>query len=171
MAKSLVLSVSVETGCYRHIRIGESATLFTLSSTILSAFNFYDDHLHSFFMNNRAWDQDAEFVCPSSDLDGALGYTDKVRLSKFSLFKGAKFLYIFDYGDEWRFSIKVLRVIDEPTIRPEILKSVGRISQYGDDDDDDDYENDDDNGDDDDDVDDGTDDGGDGDDGNDGDDF
>ena len=106
MARSLVLSVSVGTGCYRHIQIGEGETLMALSNAILNAFDFYNDHLHSFFMNNRAWDQDAEFVCPGGDLDGALGYSDKVKLSNFRLVKGDKFMYLFDYGDEWRFQTK-----------------------------------------------------------------
>ena len=132
MAKSLVLSVSAGTGCYRHIQIGEGATLLSLSSAILNAFDFFDDHLHSFFMNNRAWDSDAEFICPGGDLDDALGYTDKIKLSKFRLTKGDKFLYIFDYGDDWRFRINVLRVINEATTRPTVLKSVGSVSQYRD---------------------------------------
>jgi len=71
-------------------------------------------------------------MCPGGDLDGALGFTDKVKLTKFRLIKGDKFMYIFDYGDDWRFRIKVLRVVDEPTARPFVLKSVGQISQYGD---------------------------------------
>ena len=138
MGKSLVLSVSAGAGCYRHIQIGEGASLLALSSAILDAFGFFDDHMHSFFMNNRAWDGEAEYMCPGGDLDGALGYSDRVRLSKFHLVKGDKFLYVFDYGDDWRFRISVLRVIDEPTVSPIILKSVGYISQYGDDQDEDD---------------------------------
>jgi hypothetical protein len=134
MAKSLVLSVSVGTGVYRHIRICESATLMKLSSAILSSVGFYDDHLHSFFMNNRAWDGDAEYACPHDDMDGVRGTSDKAKLSMFRLSKGDKFLYIFDYGDEWRFQIKVLHVIDEPTEMPLVLKSVGEISQYDDED-------------------------------------
>ena len=125
MEKSLVLSVSAGTGCYRHIQISESATLHKLSSAILDAFDFYDGHLHSFFMNNRAWDEYAEYASPGNDPDGARGFTDKVKLSKFHLQKGDKFLYIYDYGDDWRFRIRVLRVIDEPTKTPLVLKSVG----------------------------------------------
>ena len=140
MEKSLVLSVSAGTGCYRHIQISEGATLQLLSSAILDSVDFFDDHLHSFFMNNRAWDTHAEYSCPDGELDGAVGFTDKAKLSKFKLCKGDKFLYIFDYGDEWRFHIKVLRVIDEPTDIPVVLKSVGEISQYGDEDDEDDFE-------------------------------
>ena len=142
MDKSLVLSVSAGTGCYRHIQISEGATLLKLSSAILSSVGFYDDHLHSFFMNNRAWDEDAEYACPGGDLDGARGSSDKVKLSRFRLSKGDKFLYIFDYGDDWRFQIKVLRVINEPTETFRILKSVGVIYQYDYDEDEDEDEDD-----------------------------
>ena len=137
MAKSLVLSVSVGTGCYRHIQIDEGETLLSLSDAILDAFGFMDDHLHSFFMNNRAWDKSAEYVCPMGERRGSQGSSDEVKLSNFRLGKGNMFLYIFDYGDEWRFQIKVLRVINERTIRYVMLKSVGHISQYGYDDDED----------------------------------
>ena len=131
MEKSLVLSISARTGCYRHIQIGENATLFVLHEAILDSFEFFDDHMHAFFMNNRAWDREAEFVCPGGDLDSARGFSDKVKLSKFNLRKGDKFLYIFDFGDEWRFQIRILRVIDGLTKSPVILKSVGQINQYG----------------------------------------
>ncbi|MCL2707256.1 MAG: plasmid pRiA4b ORF-3 family protein [Dehalococcoidia bacterium] len=130
MEKSLVLSVTVGTGCYRHIQISEDATLSDLSSAILDAFEFFDDHLHAFFMNNRAWDETEQYVCSEDDSDYARGFTDKVKLSKFSLRKGNKFLYIFDYGDDWQFQIRVLRVISEPTKTPLVLKSVGEVSQY-----------------------------------------
>ena len=142
--KSLVLSVSAGTGCYRHIQIDERETLLTLSSTILDSFEFFDDHMHSFFMNNIAWDEDAEFVCPGTELDGARGYTNNVKLSDFRLGKGDKFLYIFDFGDDWRFRIKVLREVDGPTQSPIELRSKGRISQYGEEEEDDEQDNEDD---------------------------
>ena len=95
-------------------------------------------------MNNRVWDGTEEYVSPYGDLEFAKGFSDEKKLSQFRLQKGSKFLYVFDFGDEWRFSVKVLRVIDEPTNIPLILKSVGEISQYGyDDGDDDDYDEDD----------------------------
>ena len=69
-----------------------------------------------------------------------MGYSNKVKLSNFRLVKGYKFMYLFDYGDEWRFQIKVLRVVEETTSRPVILKSVGQVSQYGEYDDEDEDE-------------------------------
>jgi len=132
MERSLVLSVSAGTGCYCHIRISENATLHELNSAILDSFDFFDDHMHAFFMSNRAWDEASEFICPSGDLDGACGFTDKVKLSMFYFNKYDKFLYIFDFGDDWRFQIKVLRIINELTKIPVVLKSVGQVNQYGD---------------------------------------
>jgi len=143
MEKSLVLSVSLGPGHYRHIRISEGETLYRLHQAIIRSVGFFDDHLHSFFMNNRAWDGDAEYACPHDDAEGVRGFSDEVKLLKFRLCKGDKFLYIFDYGDDWRFQIKVLRVIDEPTQMPIVLKSVGVVSQYGYDEDDDEDEEDD----------------------------
>jgi hypothetical protein len=139
MEKSLVLSISAGVGCYRHIQISEEMTLYKLHETMLDLFDFWDDHMHAFFMNNRAWDGAEEYICPGSDLDCARGFSNKVKLSKFHLQRGDKFLYIFDFGDGWRFQIKVLRVVNEPTESPIILKNVGRISQYGDCDEDGDF--------------------------------
>jgi len=132
MEKSLVLSVSVEAGCYRHIQISEGATLFDLHGIILESFDFDDDHMHAFFMNNNPWDKNEEYICPNDELYDAKGFSDEVKLSKFRLKKDSKFLYIFDFGDEWRFKIKVLKLVDEVTKEPIVLKSAGEIIQYGD---------------------------------------
>ena len=109
--RSLVLCVSIGTNCYRHIQIGEDKTLIKLHQAIIESINFDDDHLHSFFMNNRIWDEDCEYICPNGELSSANDYTDRVKLSKFQLKKGDKFIYVFDYGDEWRFKIEVIDII------------------------------------------------------------
>ena len=147
MDKSLVLSVTVGTGCYRHIQVSEMETLSSLSDYILVSFDFFDDHMHAFFMNNRIWDPNFMYIGPEEDilgrtmdLNGAAGYSSKVILKNFRLGVGDKFLYVFDFGDEWRFRIKVLRIINEYTEVPNILRYKGEVSQYGEDDDWDDDE-------------------------------
>lgn len=45
------------------------------------------------------------------------------------LSENQKFLYIFDFGDEWRFSCHVLRITDEKCDKPEIIKSVGEAPE------------------------------------------
>jgi len=132
MAKSYVLSIKVGKQCYRHIQISENLTLKKLHDIIQVSFDFDDDHLYAFFMNNKPWDRREKYICSRDDMDGARGYADKTKLSSLGLHKDMKFLYLFDFGDEWWFQIKVLKVLDEEIKDYDTLKSVGNVSQYGD---------------------------------------
>ncbi|MCL1950655.1 MAG: plasmid pRiA4b ORF-3 family protein [Turicibacter sp.] len=141
MKKSFILTVSPFPGCYRHIQIDEKNTLHDLHDAIMDAFDFDDDHLHIFFMDNKPWSYHNQYICPRvDDLDSAKAFTNEVKLSQFHLEKGDKFLYIFDFGDEWRFQIKVLREVEEETKLAYVKKSVGKVSQYGEIEDEDDWE-------------------------------
>lgn len=139
--KSYVISVSLGTGCYRHIRISGKATLEDLSSAILDAFDFDDDHLHAFFMNNIAWDDEDCYYSPYAE-EEEFRTTDAFRLQFINLEVGKKFLYIFDFGYDWRFQCKVLNILDEDTKEPVIVRAKGEAPpQYPvfDEDDDDEY--------------------------------
>ncbi len=91
-----MISVSLGTGCYRHIQISAEATLYKLHKAILDAFGFEDDHAHAFFMDNRLWASKAVCCYPKSEPGD---YSSKSRkLEKFRLQKGDKFKYVFDFG-------------------------------------------------------------------------
>lgn len=140
--KSYIISVSYGTGCYRHIRISGKSTLEELSNAILEAFEFDNDHLHAFFMSNRAWENEG---CYSSHYaDDGCPDTNNCRLQFVGLEVGKKFLYIFDFGNEWHFQCKVLQVLDEDTKAPEIVRKKGEPPvQYPEYDDEDEYYDDD----------------------------
>ena len=141
--KSYIISVSQRTGCYRHIRISSTATLYTLHKVILDAFEFDDDHEHAFFMDNRVWSHESYFF--SSQIHPGDPTTRKCRLEKLGLSKGDRFKFLFDFGDEWVFQCKVLQVLDETTPKPIVVRSVGEApEQYPEYDDDfcDDWEDD-----------------------------
>ena len=121
--ESFVISVSLGTGCYRHIQISANATLYKLHQAILKAFEFEDDHEHAFFMDNHVWSSaDAYF---SSKAESGDRLTKKYTLKKLKLTKGQKFKYVFDFGDEWEFQCKVLRELEEDTKTPLVIRSVG----------------------------------------------
>ena len=121
--QSYVISVSLGTGCYRHIQISADATLYKLHQAILKAFSFEDDHEHAFFMDNHVWSSaDAYFSSKSQPGDRL---TKKCSLKKLGLVKGWKFKYLFDFGDEWEFQCKVLRELDEKSKTPVVIRSVG----------------------------------------------
>ncbi len=128
--KSYIISVSLGAGCYRHIRISADATLQDLNEAILDAVEFDDDHAHAFFMDNRMWsDADSYYA---EGIDDAGRFTSEYTLDEIGLYAGKQFKYVFDFGDEWKFQCKVLKVLDEETEEPQVVKSVGDAPmQYG----------------------------------------
>lgn len=120
---SYVISVSLCTGCYRHLQISANATLADLHSAILDAFGFDDDHAHAFFMDNKLWsDADCYYLSGMRSGDRA---TRNYRLYQLGLHIGSKFKYVFDFGDCWAFSLRVLRILDEDIPEPRIVRSAG----------------------------------------------
>lgn len=126
---SYVISVSLGTGCYRHIKISVNDTLYDLSDAILDAFNFDNDHCHAFFMDNRAWSRENAYYS-DEDEDDFFGFAFQNKKTDTAVLKNVmsvkkKFLYIFDFGDDWRFSCNVLRLTEDECDEPQIIRSVG----------------------------------------------
>lgn len=128
--ESYVISVSLGRGCYRHLRISCGATLSELHGAILDAFGFMDDHAHAFFMDNKMWsDWDCYYM---RGIEEGARTTDAYRLDEVGLKIGTQFKYVFDFGDEWTFQCKVLRIVQGDTDIPCIIKSKGTPpEQYG----------------------------------------
>lgn len=135
---SYIISVSLGTGCYRHIRLSGEESLDCFARCILDSFDFCFDHLYSFFMDDKWWSQAEEY---HSSYDEEPPYAENISMSELKLAKGQKFKFLFDYGDEWRFQCRVLQVLQEDTPKPLIVNSKGKApEQYPDYDDDDDDE-------------------------------
>jgi len=133
-AKSYVISVSCYKGCYRHIQISADCLLSELHEAILEAFGFDDDHAHVFFMDNVKWSRNEAYYMDGMDEELC---TSDYTLRDIGLEKGMQFKYLFDFGDCWLFQCKVLRVIEEETTEPFVVKSKGEApEQYPDYDDD-----------------------------------
>ncbi len=121
--KSYVISVSAGKGCYRHIHISAGSTLYNLHQKIIDAFDMIDDHAHAFFMDNRTWSKIDSYY--SDRIEDETRYTFEFTLESLGLQAGKKFKYVFDFGDEWVFQCRVLRVLDESCPEPAIVKSSG----------------------------------------------
>lgn len=133
---SYVISASLGTECYRHIKLSGKKTLHDLADTILQAFDFHFEHLYSFFMDNKWWSMEDAYHSPSAQNPP---FADEVRLSGLNLVKGQKFKFLFDYGDEWRFQCKVLQVLEEDT-ETQIVHTKGNAPQQYPDYNDNDYD-------------------------------
>lgn len=127
---SYIIRVSYGRSFYREIRIDADDTFDDLHHAIRRAVEFDDDHLYAFFMDNKAWSGKAAIYSPRDDLSRHTA--DKITLRACSLSIGSKFLYLYDFGDEWRFSCRVTSTIDLRTQEPCVVKSKGTPpSQYG----------------------------------------
>lgn len=123
-SQSCVISVSLGSGCYRHIQISMNAALIELHSAILNAFDFYDDHAHAFFMDNAMWSsRDSYYMAGMETGDRT---TDRYTLEQAGLEKDRKFKYVYDFGDEWCFQCKVLRIQDGDTPAAIVIKRKGK---------------------------------------------
>ena len=113
------------------IEITEDQTLDDLHYTILSAVDFDSDHLYSFYMSGRAWDDSTEYASPYADGPSA----DEVKIGDLSLRMKQKFLYLFDYGDEHRFDVQLVGINPEAAQEgryPRIVERHGKApQQYG----------------------------------------
>jgi len=137
---------------WRKIEVLGSQTLDDLHMAIQEAFDFDADptHLYSFFMSGKAWDNsDFEYYHPDaaaqtplekkmetifSQIRGSrpelrLPATER-RIESLNLKPKQKFLYLFDYGDEWQFEVEFLREgFPEKTDYPRIISSRGEAPQ------------------------------------------
>ena len=90
---------------WRRIECTQEQTLHGLHQAIQSAFNLDDDHLYAFFLNNRPWDQAFDYGGPGVAQTPRCA-TDAV-LAELPLKINKRILYIFDFGDDLRYEVKV----------------------------------------------------------------
>lgn len=76
-------------------------------------------------MNNRLWTDDDCFYAEFVDEDDEYRHTCDYTLRKAGLYAAQKFVYVFDFGDNWEFRCRVLKILDEQTKIPEVIRSKG----------------------------------------------
>jgi hypothetical protein len=109
---------------WREIEVATNQTLAELGEAIPLAFGFTDPHLWSFYLSGKAWDRRTEYALDSSP--GPFGEPGaraarRVAIGEvpFPGVRGTKeFLFLFDYGDEWHFRVKLVRTSD--TLPPDV---------------------------------------------------
>lgn len=115
---------------WRSIEMAGDQTLDDLHYAIQSAVNFNADHMYSFFMSGRAWDDTTEYAAPYGEGRSAAS----VKIRDLGLRMKQRFLYLFDYGDEHRFEVQLIAVNpDAPKGEyPRVVERRGRNpKQYG----------------------------------------
>jgi Plasmid pRiA4b ORF-3-like protein. len=115
--------VYIDKNTWSKIKLDAKHTLHDLHMYIQEAFQFDNDHMYSFFMDGRAWSNN-KFTCPYDD-EGP--HADEVEIGELELNEKQSFLYLFDYGDEWRFRVDVYDIekTEVKLLKPQIIEKKG----------------------------------------------
>jgi len=92
----------VEPPVWRRVEVPASLTLKRLHETIQGAMGWLDRHMYEFRVGQRRYG-DPAIVGPEPDLANAAF----VKLSSLVENGVARFLYVYDFGDDWRHDITV----------------------------------------------------------------
>ena len=112
---------------HRVIEFPGNASLDTLCETILSAFDFIHEHMYEFCMDNCPY-KDYNF---QSHPDYPGQQSTAVKIDKLGLVEGQIFSLHYDFGDDWMFAIRVVKIEDvETAAMPKVVKQKGTLIQY-----------------------------------------
>ena len=113
---------------WRIIEIKENQMLSSLHKAIFKAFNRFEEHQYSFFISNKPYDKESEYTSPGLDTDGTCRLVTRIRIDSLALHPGQKFLYLFDYGDEWWHEVELIGVTEKVTggSYPRVVKKQGK---------------------------------------------
>lgn len=116
----------------RKIQIAETKNLYNFAKTITQAFGFYFDHCFGFYDNFQRY-HDSEkayevFVDVGEEpLSPKTKGVKKTKIQQAFKKPGEKMLFLFDYGDCWRFvvELKEIKSAEKRDLKPVILESIG----------------------------------------------
>ena len=140
--KTYLFKVSLPTRppIWRTVEIGADQPLHRLHEAIFVAYDRLDEHLYSFFMSNVAWDDSEEYTHPFGESGDSAAET---TIDELGIKPGKKFVYLFDYGDQWHHEVELLEVNEraEKAEYPRIVEREGESPpQYVYEDEDEDYD-------------------------------
>lgn len=114
-------------GIWRKIQISTGAKLDDLAYAILDAFCFDRAHLYAFYMDEKGRTRNVPVYYSPECRDNPRA--DRVRLKDLNFAAGTKFLFLYDFGDEWHFTITYEKEVAEETQLPFIVQYRGEAPE------------------------------------------
>ena len=131
-----LFKVSLEKGIYCIIELKGSSSLYKFAEAIINAFDFELDHAFGFYNNIKYIHKSSEVYTLFCDYGTSIELHEK-SVEKSYIYKvfepGKKMLFLFDYGDDWRFLVECLDVVKPEAKKkyPNIVERQGKApSQY-----------------------------------------
>lgn len=121
-------------GVSRVIEVPNNISLYKLAEAIIDAYNFDFDHCFGFFKGNDIFKRGVEGYELFADLEDEgiepveTGSVKKTKINQVWKEKGDKLTFMFDYGDDWRWEVKLTGFGEKDSKKnyPLILEKQGR---------------------------------------------
>lgn len=102
--------------CWRQILVPAKFTFLQLHNIIQVLFRLDDEHLWMF--QEKAYDSDVTIGIPTNDdgfgVDDTSHNAQRTKLNKFLTAEGDKLEYVYDFGNDWIFTVTVKKITTEP---------------------------------------------------------
>jgi hypothetical protein len=111
------------TAIWRRLAVPPGHSLDSLAGAILRAFRFDNDHLYDFsYRDSRGKNRTFNHPC-SHDAP----HTTEITLGETGLAVKDEMLFTYDYGDTWKFNVKLEKIDPECHVRrPKVIASAGK---------------------------------------------
>lgn len=115
------LRASLKPHVYRDIEIDSALSLFELAQLITSAFGFDFEHAFGFFgrLTGRVFASPVRYeLFADEELGGDARSVQQATVGQALPRTNSKMLFVYDYGDEWRFRVEVRDISELPPGSP-----------------------------------------------------
>ncbi len=121
---------------HRVLAIAEGSALYNLAESIVESFDFDFDHAFGFYSNLKNSTNSKEGYELFADIgeESEFEGVERTKIKKVFDKLGKRMLFLFDYGDDWHFTVELQRVKSskENVKYPLVVESVGDPPpQYG----------------------------------------
>ena len=107
-----IFRASLRGRLYRDLELPSGGSLEDLAAAIVNAFGFDFDHAFGFYSNLKGRllrsEERYELFADLGKADGGVRGIRRTRLSAAFPEVGKTMLFLFDYGDEWRFKVELI---------------------------------------------------------------
>jgi len=138
---TLIFRVSLKPKLYREIEIDGRKSLHDLAEAIVAAFDFDFDHAFGFYGKltgpYHQSPEKYELFADMKDGDSDARSVKRTTVAQAFATVGKKMLFVFDYGDGWRFQVQLTALGEKtPKMRyPRLVATMGEAPpQYPDED-------------------------------------
>lgn len=107
---------------WRRVTVPASFNFEQFHQVIQAAFGWLDYHLYSFSPNG--WGSSPVITNDDESEDDSI-LAEKAKLSKYFTKEGDKFVYIYDFGDNWMHKIVLEKILPEKTKNADCLAGKG----------------------------------------------